>query len=371
MHVANLPSSTRASLGGTLTIRDVASHAGCSTATVSRALNSPEKVDPRTLATVHAAIQATGYRPSALGRMLRAGQSRVIGVVIPTIANPVFGETLQGIDEYATQAGYRLMLMTTEYDHERERLAIDTLREHRVDGLILTVSDAVTNPHLDQLDQAGIPYVLAHNDARSADGASAPRMSVSVNNFSAARDGVRQMLAFGHRRISMLTGTLAASDRAQQRVAGYAAAMREAGLTPNAVIEATFTADRLSAAALRALTDGENRPSALFCSNDRLAMIAIMALNDAEIAVPGSMSVMGFDGLSQGTWCSPVLTTICVPNRDIGRQAWRSLQRTIADRSKVEVQVDGNPDADADAGVNALHLDHTIRLGGTLTRVVA
>ena len=347
----------RSSLGTTLTIRDVASHAGCSTATVSRALNSPEKVDPQTLIAVRAAICATGYRPSALGRMLRAGQSRVIGVVIPTIANPVFGETLQGIDEFATQAGYRLMLMTTEYDHERERLAIDTLREHRVDGLILTVSDAVTNPHLDQLDQARIPYVLAHNDARSADRASVARMSVSVDNFTAARDGVRQMLAFGHRRISMLAGTLAASDRAQQRVAGYAAAMHEAGLTPSPVIEATFTAERLSAEALHALTARDNHPSALFCSNDRLAMIAIMALNEANVAVPSSMSVMGFDGLSEGAWCAPVLTTICVPNREIGRQAWRCLQHTIEHRSK------------ADADADAVHLDHTIRLGGTLTRI--
>ena len=342
---------TLSALSSAVTIRDVASHAGCSTATVSRALNSPEKLDPATLETVHAAIQATGYRPSALGRMLRAGQSRVIGVVIPTIANPVFGETLQGIDECATQAGYRLMLMTTEYEHERERLAIATLREHRVDGLILTVSNAVTNPHLDQLDQAGIPYVLAHNDAQSVNSA---RTSVSVNNFIAARDGVRQMLAFGHRRISMLAGTLTASDRAQQRVAGYAAAMAEAGLTPSPVIEATFTAERLSTHALHALTTTDSRPSALFCSNDRLAMIAIMALNEADVAVPSGMSVMGFDGLSEGTWCSPVLTTICVPNRDIGREAWRCLQHTIKSRNTADT----------------VHLDHSIRLGGTLTRLL-
>ncbi len=80
------------------TIKDVASHAGFSIATVSRAINSPELVDPKTLATIRASIAATRYRPSALGRMLRAEHSRVIGVVVPTIANPVFGETLQGID---------------------------------------------------------------------------------------------------------------------------------------------------------------------------------------------------------------------------------------------------------------------------------
>jgi DNA-binding LacI/PurR family transcriptional regulator len=357
--------ATPASTSSSNTIKDVAQHAGFSIATVSRAINHPEKVDPLTLAAVRASIEATRYRPSALGRMLRAERSRVIGVVIPTIANPVFGETLQGIDEGTTQAGYRVMLMTTEYDAGREQSAIDTLREHRVDGLILTVADARSNQQLDELDAAQLPYVLAHNDAYP----SVERASVAVDNFRAARDGVREMIELGHRRIWMLAGTLAASDRAQQRYAGYAAAMWDAGLTPAPVLESNFAAEHLAPAALTALTTGSERPTALFCSNDRLAMVAIGALVDAGVSVPDTMSVMGFDGLSFGNLLPPRLASICVPNREIGRQAWAGLQSLIdarASRKNAPADAD-HPDSPAIAPNRTVRLPHLIRPGNTLT----
>ena len=353
------------------TIKDVASHAGFSIATVSRAINSPELVDPKTLQIIRDSIAATRYRPSALGRMLRAEHSRVIGVVVPTIANPVFGETLQGVDEGAAGAGYRLMLMTTEYDATRERTAIDTLLEHRVDGLILTVADARANPLLDELDEAGLPYVLTHNDASSETDRPPHRSSVSVDNFTAARDGVTQMIEHGHRRIWMLAGTLAASDRAQQRYAGYAAAMRDAGLTPVPVLECAFSTEHLAPGALAALTTGPERPTALFCSNDRLAMVAISSLADAGVDVPGQMSVLGFDGLSIGNLLAPRLASICVPNREIGRQAWQTVEQLIG--AKIGTQADANARDDASptsaaATGKTVRLPHTIRLGATLSR---
>ena len=162
-------------------------------------------------------------------------RTRLVGVVLPTLANPVFAECLQGIDEAADADGYRLILMTTQYDTERENRAIETLREQRVDGLIVTVADADTNPLLDTLDHAGLPYVLAYNDTLR-------RPSVSVDNRSAARDGVRRLLAHGHRRILMLAGTLAASDRARLRHRGYADAMLEAGLAARPALEVDFNA---------------------------------------------------------------------------------------------------------------------------------
>jgi DNA-binding LacI/PurR family transcriptional regulator len=169
------------------TIKDVAASAGFSIATVSRAINTPHTVSPLTLDKIRAAIAALQFRPNALGRQLRAVRTRLVGVVLPTLANPVFAECLQGIDEAADADGYRLILMTTQYDTERENRAIETLREQRVDGLIVTVADADANPLLDTLDQAGLPYVLAHNDTRR-------RPSVSVDNRGAARDGVRRLL---------------------------------------------------------------------------------------------------------------------------------------------------------------------------------
>ena len=339
------------------TIKDVASLAHCSIATVSRALNSPEKVDPLTLAAVRAAIAASDYRPSALGRMLRAAHSQVIGVVVPTIANPVFAETVQGIDELASAAGYRLMLMTTEYRTERERAAIDTLRAHRVDGLIATVADANANDALDALDRAGLPYVLAHNDAP----AHSRRRSVAVDNFTASRDAVAEMIARGHRQIRMLTGTLSASDRARQRVAGYEAAMQAAGLSAAPIVEIDFLSERLSDAVLGELAS--TQATGLFCSNDRLALVAVMSLEAKGFVVPRDLSVVGFDGLTLGQLFLPRLASVCVPNRDIGRRAWTALRQAIRGDSG------GSSSADARTrSVGDVHerLPHALRLGGTL-----
>jgi DNA-binding LacI/PurR family transcriptional regulator len=328
----------------------VASLAHCSIATVSRALNSPEKVDPITLAAVRAAIAASDYRPSALGRMLRAAHSQVIGVVVPTIANPVFAETVQGIDELASAAGYRLMLMTTEYRTDRERAAIDTLRAHRVDGLIATVADAEANDALDALDRAGLPYVLAHNDAP----AHSQRRSVAVDNFTAAREAVSEMIARGHRQIRMLTGTLSASDRARQRVAGYEAAMQTAGLPAAPVIEIDFLSEHLPAEVLGELAN--TQATGLFCSNDRLALVAVMSLEAQGRIVPRDLSVVGFDGLAISQLFMPRLASVCVPNREIGRRAWTALREAIRGAQGTSTPTDNVHE----------RLPHALRVGGTL-----
>ena len=193
-------------------IKDVATHAGISIATVSRAVNTPERVSASTLARVQAAMDALHYRPNALGRQLRAERTGLLGVVLPSLANPVFAECMQGIEEAASITGQRVMLMTTAYDREREARAIETMLEQRVDGLILTVADAAANPHLDRLDAEHVPYVLVYNDTVGQARIPA-RCCVTVDNRAAARDAIRALLAQGHRQIRMLTGTLAASDR--------------------------------------------------------------------------------------------------------------------------------------------------------------
>jgi DNA-binding LacI/PurR family transcriptional regulator len=331
----------------TPTIKDVAAHAGFSIATVSRAINAPHTVNPVTLEKVRQSIAALDFRPSPLGRQLRGERSRLIGVVLPTIANPVFAECLQGIDELAAAQGFRLMLMTTQYDAARERHAIETLREQRVEGLILTVADADTHALLDDLDRAGLLYVLMHNDT-------VRRPSVSVDNRLAAFEGVRMLIAHGHRRILMLAGTLAASDRARLRHVGYAQAMQQAGLTPAPALEIDFNADELAPSVLAHLT-GSQRPTALFCSNDLLAMVVMRGLRRAYFEVPRDMSILGFDGLAMGELLAPPLSSICSPNREIGCAAWR---RLIA-------RIDGNY---ADASLS-LTLPHTLREGATIAAI--
>ncbi|RKP52183.1 substrate-binding domain-containing protein [Trinickia fusca] len=328
------------------TIKDVAAYAGFSIATVSRAINAPHTVNRVTLAKIRDAIEALQFRPSPLGRQLRGERTRLIGVVLPTLANPVFAECLQGIDDLAASQGYRLMLMTTQYDADRERHAIETLLAQRVEGLILTVADADTHPLLDELDRDGSLYVLMHNDT-------ARRPSVSVDNRRAAFDGVRMLIEHGHEHVLMLAGTLAESDRARLRYRGYTEAMKLAGLTPRPALEVDFNADELSPAVLAHLTSGPARPTALFCSNDLLAMVVMRGLRRARFSVPEDMSILGFDGLAVGELLSPPLASICAPNREIGCAAW---QRLIA-------RIEGADDGDS----LSLTLPHTLRKGATVT----
>ena len=341
------------------TIKDVASHAGFSIATVSRAMNAPHTVSPATLAKVRAAIEALQFRPNALGRQLRAERTKLIGVVVPTLANPVFAESLQGIDDEASEAGYRVVLMTTQYDAVRERRAIETLREQRVDGVILTVTDGNSNPLLDELEADSMPYVLAHNDT-------ACRPSVSVNNRRAARDGVRLLISQGHRRVMMLAGSLAASDRARQRHLGYCDAMLEAGLEPGAAIEVDFNIEQLASETLERLMIGPKRPTALFCSNDLLAMMVMRGLRAAQFEVPRDMSILGFDGLVMGELLSPTLASVCAPNRAIGSQAWRHLL------AQIEAQLPSAANADVDIFKHTqrgVTLQHLIRIGATIAPI--
>ncbi|HEY1608174.1 MAG TPA: LacI family DNA-binding transcriptional regulator [Paraburkholderia sp.] len=338
----------------TPTIKDVAAYAGFSIATISRAINAPHTVNPLTLARVREAIDALNFRPNPLGRQLRGERTRLVGVILPTIANPVFAECLQGIDELAAAQGYRLMLMTTQYDEDRERHAIETLRAQRVEGLILTVADADTHPLLDELDRDGPLYVLMHNDTER-------RPSVSVDNREAAYDGVRMLIAHGHRRILMLAGSLAASDRARQRYTGYADAMRQAGLEPAPVLEVDFNAEELTPSVLAHLTSGAARPTALFCSNDLLAMVVIRGLRRAHLCVPNDMSILGFDGLAVGELLSPPLASIGTPNRGIGCAAWQRLMERI-DGQRANA-------APAQHESLSLVLPHTLRAGATVAAI--
>jgi DNA-binding LacI/PurR family transcriptional regulator len=338
----------------TPTIKDVAAYAGFSIATVSRAINAPHTVSPLTLARVREAIDALGFRPNPLGRQLRGERTRLIGVILPTLANPVFAECLQGIDELAAAQGYRLMLMTTQYDADRERHAIETLRAQRVEGLILTVTDADTHPLLDELDRDGPVYVLTHNDT-------VRRPSVSVDNRQAAYDGIRMLIAHGHRRILMLSGTFAGSDRARQRYTGYTHAMLDAGLEPAPALEVDFNEEELAPSVLAHLTHGPARPTALFCSNDLLAMVVIRGLRRARVNVPLDMSILGFDGLTVGELLSPSLASVSSPNRGIGCAAWHRLIERI-DGRRANVAPDPNQSL-------SLILPHTVRHGGTVTAI--
>ena len=164
----------------------MARKAGVSPATVSRAFNQPEIVHPDTLAHIRAIAKRAGFRPNRVGRSLRSGSTRTIGLILPTLSNPVFAECFEGAERRARESGYSVMLTATGYDPAVESAAVQGLIDHQVDGLILTVADAARSATLDDLDSAGMPYVLVYNE-------SAAHPYASVDNRAAAIDMVSHL----------------------------------------------------------------------------------------------------------------------------------------------------------------------------------
>jgi len=297
------------------TIRDVARLAGVSIATVSRVLNGSAVAAPETVQRVRAAAAELSFRPNRIGRSLKTQRTMSIGVVVPSIRNPVFAEGVAGIEEAARAAGYSVLLMSTGYDRYREPECVQTLLDHQVDGLVLTVADAGDSPALDALDAGGVPYVLIFNqpdgDARSA---------VSMDSVAGAREAVAALIAAGHRRIAMLGGVRAESDRTTLRWRGFARAHAEADLEPGQLVEVAFDAPDVSGA-VHALFAVPDRPTALFCSTDTLAIAAVRALADGGLSVPADVSVVGFDGIAIGEALVPRLATVVQPLRAMGEAA--------------------------------------------------
>lgn len=307
-----------------MNIQTVATHAGVSVATVSRVFNLPEKVAPATRELVERVALSLGYLPNASARTLRTQRSHVLGVVLPTLMNPTFAECLQGIAEAAVAGGYAIVPVTTGYQLDDEERAVNRLLAGGVDGLILVVSNPATSAALRRLTATGTPYVLAYN-------AHAAHPCVSVDSQGASAEVVAHLVGLGHRRIAMVGGTLAASDRAQQRWRGFLDGMATAGLEAPPLVEVPFV-ETAVAALSRYLTRSlpEQRPTALFCSNDLLAIRSIRAAHLGGLRVPQDLTVVGFDGIALGEDLTPALTTVMQPNHDIGRHSVEMLVRALA-----------------------------------------
>lgn len=305
-------------------LKEVAQRAGVSRATAARAFASPDMVRAKTREQVLAAARELGFRPNRLGRQMRLQTTNLIGVVVPNLLNPVFAEQFQAMEQAARSRGYNLLLATTDYDAERESEVVEDLLRQRVDGLVLTVTDAQSNRVLQGLAQEATPFVLAYHQPENRH-----YSAVSVDNRVGMALATRHLLAAGHRRIGMVAGSALQSDRARLRYAGYQEAMKAAGLQALPLIEmpAHTQADF---AAIGPWLHGPEAPSALLCSNDLLAISLINELRRNGWSVPRQLSVMGFDGIALGAQMHPTLCSVVQPIAELARTVIDQLLALIA-----------------------------------------
>lgn len=301
-------------------IREVARVAGVSVATVSRALSTPEKVSAESIKKVHEAIEKVRYRPNMLARNFRSTRAFSIVVLVPDICNSFFSQVIQSIEDCAQQKGYAVLLGDTRDSTEREREYIRLVETRLADGMIQL------RPHPPG-DPAPRYDDVAYINACGCEDTPGP--SVRIDNTGAARTVVDYLVSLGHRRIGVISG-LKANPHTRDRLAGYRQSLEAAGIEfeQDLVAEGNFTMQSGLNAAKR-FCGMENRPSAIFCMNDEMAIGAIQTLKTHGIRVPEDVSVTGFDDIRYARYCDPPLTTIAQPADEIGKVAMSTLLNII------------------------------------------
>jgi len=306
-------------------IRDVARHAGVSTASVSRALNQPQTVSTATRAKVQAAISALGYIPDAAARALASRRTRTIGAIIPTVANAMHAAGIEALQQYLSQQDYLLLLATSGYDPQAEYRQAQNMVSRGVDALVLR-----GNNHTAALRQLlaarRIPYVNVGVYQPDQ-----PDPCIGVNNEDATWRATNYLLDLGHTRIGMVAALSAHNDRASARVAGVRRALAGRGLTlPEAwYAEVRYQLDDACQAA-RVLLAREPRPTAILGGNDVLAYGVLLQAERCGLRVPRDLSVMGFDDLEWSRHLHPGLTTMHSPADETWTRAGEYLLRHLA-----------------------------------------
>ena len=298
---------------GAVTLHDVARLAGVAPITASRALNTPDQVSAEVLQKVIDAVTRTGYVRNGMAGGLASARSRLVAAVVPTIAGPVFQQTVQSLTAALAERGYQLMLGQSGYVDSREDALIEAIIGRRPDGIVLT--GIMHSPEARRrLLAAGIPVV------ETWDLTPTPLdMLVGFSHGDAGRAVAEFLVAKGRRRLALVAGD---DERAQRRRHAFQAAAGAAGLREVAMVQVPApTTLKSGRSALTDLLQTAPDIDAVFCSSDLLALGVMTEAQARGIAVPGQLAVIGFGDLEFATDLHPSLTSVRIDGEAIGRQA--------------------------------------------------
>lgn len=304
------------------TLRDVAKAAGVHAATASRALNSETRqlVNAGTVRRVLKVAESLGYQPNPIARSLKTAKSRTVGVVLPDLTNPMFPPIVRGIDAVLGPAGYHGLIVNTDNDPDRETALISSLRSRHVDGLIVATA-LLDHPLLRRLYEQNVSMVLVN---RRTDGLDVP--CVMPDDAAGVRLAVRHLADLGHTRIVHLAGPQTTSA-GMVRANAFRAAVAELGLAvdPELVASCDHWSEADGARTLRKVLDAGIEFTAVLAGNDLIALGCYDVIAERGIACPAELSVVGFNDMPFLDKLRPALSSVAVPQHELGAEAARML----------------------------------------------
>lgn len=321
-----------------ITIKDIARELGIAPSTVSRALKDHPDISQKTKDKVVEYATRMGYHPNSIALSLKNRTSHVIGLIIPEIVHHFFSSVISGIDEFASQAGYSLIISQSNESFEREIHNVRTLMGARVDGILISRTKETTNfEHFKHIEAAGIPMVFFDRSCHNVVGD-----NVIINDKNAAYNATSYLINTGCKDIVHLKGP-ANLTISQQRLDGYIQALNEHDIKfdENKVVDAdNFEKGK---AAIEQLIKAKNIPQAIFAVNDLTALGAISALKEAGIKIPEQVSVCGFTNGQISRLSDPPLTTIEQNGYLMGQIAAKLLFERIKSESILEPRTETIP----------------------------
>lgn len=294
-----------------ITIKDIAQQLKMAPSTVSRALRGSHDINPATRLLVQQVAADLQYTPNPIALSLKEKRSKIIGVVVPEIANNFCAATIAGIEDYAYRKGYHVMIFQSHEEYEREVANVRLLASRRIDGLIISLAN--NTRQFDHLEEMDTPVVMFD---RVYEGLPGPR--VVVDDYAGAFKGVEHLLEQGCRKIAILSMAPWLST-SQKRLQGYRNALQQHNIPVKEewIVQSCETADLIE----YLFTGGCERPDALFFSMERLAIMSLQVLKKLQLRIPEEVALAGFSDNPASELFSPALTTIRQPTFEIGRQA--------------------------------------------------
>ncbi|MBU3110593.1 LacI family DNA-binding transcriptional regulator [Clostridium lacusfryxellense] len=319
-----------------VTINDIAKEAKVSHATISRVLNNSGYVKDETRKRIQKIIKDLNYTPSAIARSLSRSKTNTIGVIIPDINNPFFGEIIKGITQIADQHNLNIILCDTDDDKDKELKAINVLKQQRIQGLLITTSiykDPNNNENLIALKNLGIPVILidGHVECLEFSG-------VFIDHIKGAYEGTSILIKEGHTKIAIITGDMN-SRPAKERLLGYEKALEDYNIKLQN--EYIFYGDYKYETAYKItkqILKMNNRPTAIFVTSNTMILGCIKAFNEEKIDVPSDMAIIGFDKLDMLNIIGMNISFINGPSMELGRTSMEMLLGKLNNKVGPEIK---------------------------------